>query len=70
MYYLPLLVLLMLCSAYVRLHELSDDFCAAALQGDVPRLKHLAGQIVLLVGKIMVVRLARSLSERAQRVVA
>ena len=60
----------MLCSAYGRLHELGDDFCAAALQGDVPRVKHLAGQIALLIGKIVVVHLARSLSERAQRVVA
>ena len=68
--YLHLFVLLMLCSAYGRLHELSDDFCVAALQGDVPRLKHLAGQIALLVGKIVVVDLTRSLSERAQGVVA
>jgi hypothetical protein len=60
----------MLCSAYGRLHELSNDFCVAALQGDVPRLKHLAGQIALLVGKIVVVDLTRSLSERAQGAVA
>jgi hypothetical protein len=68
--YLPLFVLLMLCSAYVRVHELRDEFCAAALQGDIPRSKHLAGQIALLMGKITVVRLAQSLSERAQGVVA
>jgi len=57
-------------NAYVRVHELRDEFCAAALQGDIPRSKHLAGQIALLMGKITVVRLAQSLSERAQGVVA
>ena len=60
----------MLCSAYGQLRELSDDFCTAVLQGDVARSKHLAGQIALLIGKIVIVYLARSISERAQQVVA
>ena len=68
-YSLPLFVLLMLCSAYGQLRKLSNDFCAAVLQGDVVRSKHLAGQIALLIGKIVIVHLARSISERAQRVV-
>ena len=69
-YSLPLFVLLMLCSVYGQLHELSNNFCTAVLQGNVPCSKHLAGQIALLIGKIVIIHLARSILERAQQVVA
>lgn len=56
---------LILSSTYVKLGDLTIDFCVAAFHRDVPGLKHVAGQFVLLVGKVIALRLGASMLGRA-----
>lgn len=56
----------MFCSAYARLEELGNEFCVAFNHGNIPRMKHLAGRIVLHVGEVVLIRFVEHLLERAR----
>jgi hypothetical protein len=60
------LVLLMFCSAHTRLEELTNEFLDALNHGDTPRMKHLAGRIVLLAGEVVLVLIGVYFLERAR----
>jgi hypothetical protein len=56
----------MFCSAHTRLEELTSEFWDALNRGDTPRMKHLAGRIVLLAGGVVLVDIGGYFLERAR----
>jgi len=63
--FLPFWALLMFSSAYARLGHLANEFWLSLSLGDIPRLKYVAGRIVLVVGEVVIIRYGAYLLVRA-----
>ena len=50
----------MFSSAYARLPHFANEFCVALNRGDFTHLKDLIGRVVVLMGEIVLLRLADS----------
>lgn len=69
-FFLHISTLLIFSSACTQLDFLLNEFGVAVTNGDIPRLKAVAGRIILLAGEVALLRFINRMLERAQRVVA
>jgi hypothetical protein len=65
MYHLPFFVPLIHSSSFTSLVPLARDLCVAIRHYDIPLSKHIAGNIVLQLGKAIALRFTADLLERA-----